>query len=87
MIVFLWLQIRISEDVYEHADGVKKPAPYYRVVLLSTVVGVGLALLTKFGPDKGSHIDALIIGGVGFICFLIPFSIMHYRQKKRYQEQ
>ncbi|WP_440895029.1 hypothetical protein ACS127_10685 [Amphibacillus sp. Q70] len=87
MIVFLLLHIKISQDVYEEADGVKKPAPYYRVVLLSMVVGIFFAILTKLGPDKSSNTEALIIGGVFFICFFLAFSFVHFLKKKRYNDQ
>ena len=44
MVVFLWLHLKISVDVYDDVNKQKKPGPYYRVIILSTLIGVVLAL-------------------------------------------
>ncbi|WP_430786964.1 hypothetical protein VBD025_15200 [Virgibacillus flavescens] len=78
-----WLNLKISVDVYENATEKKMPGPYYRAVILSALIGITLALLAKFGPDKSSNSDALIVGGVVFICFLMPYTFVYYVRKKR----
>ena len=85
--LYSWLNLSISWDMSEHSEGVKKPGPYYRVIMLSTGVGVVFGLLAKFGPDKSSNLDAFIVSGVLFSSFLISLSIMHYLEKRRYNEQ
>ena len=87
MLVYLWLHLGISRDMSEHSEGVKKPGPYYRVIMLSTGVGVVFGLLAKFGPAKSSTLDALIVSDILFSSFLISLSIMHYLEKRRYNEQ
>ena len=85
--LYSWLSLGVSWEMAEHSEGVKKPGPYYRVIMLSTGAGVVSGLLTKFGPDKSSNLDAFIVSGVLFSSFLISLSIMHYLQKRRYNEQ
>lgn len=84
--VLLWLQLRISVDVYENVHGNKKPGSYYRIILLSLGVGIVLALFTRFGPDQSSNIEALITGSVVFVCFLIPFTVVYYLRRKRAED-
>lgn len=86
MTVFLWLNLKISVDVYDDAKEQKKPGPYYRIVILSALVGTVLALLAKFGPDGSNTSEALIVGIVVFVCFLIPFSFVYYLRKKRSED-
>ena|SRR5690625_1827124 len=81
-----WLNLRISVDVYDNAHNQKEPGPYYRIVIIALLVGFVLALLTKFGPDKSENLEAFIVGAVVFICFLIPFSFVHFLRKKRIED-
>jgi len=83
MVVLGWLSIRISVDVYDHTNAKKKPGPYYRIIILSGVVGTAIGLLAKFGPDKSSHMEAFKVGIVVFICFLSTFTFAYYLRKKR----
>ncbi|MFN2748286.1 MULTISPECIES: hypothetical protein [Bacillus] len=85
-VVLGWLNLKISVDVYDDAKEQKKPGPYYRVVILSALIGIILALLAKFGPDHSDNSEALLVGSVVFVCFLIPFSFVHYMMKKRSEE-
>jgi len=86
VIVLSFLSMRISVDMEDHEDKQKKPKPYYWTVILSIVIGAVVGLLTRFGPDHGSTRDALIMGSVIFICFLMSFTIAHYLRKKRYED-
>ncbi|MCY8758128.1 hypothetical protein [Bacillus haynesii] len=83
MVVLGWLNLKISVDMYDNAKEQKKPVPYYRIVIFSVLIGTIMALLAKFGPDHSDNIEAFIIGSVGFICFLIPFSFVAYIIRKR----
>lgn len=85
-LVLISLNLKISVDIYDNAYGSTKPGPFYRIIILSIVVGVVLAFLAKLGPDKSNNMEALIVGGVVFVCVLIPFSFVHYLRKKRAEE-
>ena len=86
MAVYLWLTLDISRDVSDHSEIEKRPAPYYRWVLLSAGVGIAIGHATRFGPDKSSVSDSLLVAGVVFVCFLILYSINYFIKKKRYNE-
>ena len=86
MVVYLWLTLDISRDVSDHNEIEKRPAPYYRWVLLSAGVGIAIGHATRFGPDKSSVSDSLLVAGVVFVCFLILYSINYFIKKKRYNE-
>ncbi|WP_042454800.1 hypothetical protein [Neobacillus dielmonensis] len=79
-----YLNIRISVDVQQTFNS-KKPGPYYKTLLLSLAVGVVFGGITFIGPD-GTLRDALLIGGVLFICFLASFSYAYYLRRKHYEE-
>lgn len=86
MVVLGWLNLKISVDEYDNAKEQKRPGGYYRVVILSALIGTILALLAKFGPDSSSNSEAFIIGSVVFVCFLIPFSFVYSIIKKRSED-
>lgn len=86
VVVFTWLNLKINVDVYDNAHHQKKPGPYYRIVILTALVGTVFALLAKFGPDHSSNSEALLAGSVVFVCFLIPFSFVYYLRKKRLED-
>lgn len=86
IVVLSWLNLGVSVDVYDSTREQKKPGPYYRVFILSVLVGFIMALFAKFGPDSSSNSGALLVGSVVFVCFLIPFSFAHYIIKKRSEE-
>lgn len=85
-VVLGWLNLRISVDTYENTNPRKKPAPYYRVIMLSLGVGIAVMLLAVLGPDKSSINEALLVGAIVFFCFLAPFSFVHFLQKKRTED-
>ncbi|WP_163970359.1 DUF6773 family protein [Oceanobacillus halotolerans] len=86
MVVLMWLNLRISVDVYDDAKEQKKPGSFYRYVIISALVGLVIALLAKLGQDSSSNSEAFIVGAVVFMAFLIPFSFVHYLRKKRYED-
>lgn len=54
--------------------------------MLSLGVGIAVMLLAVLGPDKSSVNEALLVGAIVFICFLAPFSFVHFLQKKRTED-
>ena len=87
MLVYLWLHLGISRDVSEHSEGVKKPVPYYIWIIISGGIGIVIGLAARFGPDKSSVSDSMLVGGVVFVCFLIPYTVNYFIKKKRYEEE
>lgn len=83
MIVFLWSNLRISLDVYDHVNAEKKPAPYYRTVIIIAIIGTVIGLFARFGPDQSTNVEAIFTGLIIFICFLIPFTFIYHLRKKR----
>ncbi|SHH73095.1 hypothetical protein [Virgibacillus chiguensis] len=83
MVVLSLLNLSISIDTYENI--MRRPGPYYRIVLLAVCIGLLFGLAGKFLPG-GSISGGLIVGSVGFICFLAVFSYGYYLKKKRYDE-
>jgi len=57
------------------------------VLAISILAGAALALLARFGPDQTGTIETLIVGGVMFFCFLIPFTVIFFHHKKRSEEE
>lgn len=86
MIVFIWLHLKISADIQDNVNKPKKLGPYYRVVIISALIGAILALLAKLGPDKSNNIEALILGGVVFVCFLMTYTYVYYLRKKQSED-
>src|SRR5690625_2464536 len=86
MTIFLWLNIRISLDVYDHANESKKPGPYYRIIIISLLVGLAIGLFARFGPDQTKNSEAVITGSIVFISFLISYSIGYFLVKKRSED-
>lgn len=75
------LSLNNSIDINE--DTMKKPGPYYRILLLATVIGLLFGLAGKFLPG-GSNSGGWMVGSVVFICFLAVFSYGYYLRTKRY---
>lgn len=86
MVVFQWLNLEVSLDVYDSVSKEKKPLPYYLTVIASAIIGIAVALFARFGPDSSGNRDAALVGGVVFLCILVPFSYAYYRQKIRKEE-
>ncbi|MDD4402309.1 MAG: hypothetical protein PHI24_10650 [Desulfitobacteriaceae bacterium] len=87
MVVFLWLHLKISIDVYDDAEKQKKPTPYHLMAIISALIGVIVALVAKLGPYKSSNIEALIVWGIAFVCFLIPSTFVCYLLKKHSEDR
>lgn len=87
VVILSWLNMRVSVDVYDHTHGNKKPWPYYRIIMIALIVGTVIGLLARFGPDKSEVSQALMIGGIVFVCFLVTFTIGHYLVKKRLEDR
>lgn len=83
IVVLGWLNLKVSVDEYDNAKEQKNPYPYYRIVIISALVGIVLAFLAKFGPDSSNNSEALLVGTIVFVCFLIPFSFVYYLLKNR----
>src|SRR5690625_734499 len=83
MIVLGWSNFRYSVDLYDHLTDQKKPGSYYRIIVISLLVGTAFGLLAKFGPDQTSNSQALLAGGVVFACFFVTFTIGYLLVKKR----
>ena len=75
-----YLNITISVDSYEN-DKISK-IPYYFIVLGSLGIGVIFSLIMLFDPNSTAK-DAVMVGVILFVCFLVPFSIGYYLIKKR----
>lgn len=85
VVVLNFLNISVSIDVYDGAEKPKKPGTYYRTVIIIALVGFVVGLLQQF--YSGNIRDAIIVGGVVFICFLVPFTFAHYLRKKRSEDR
>ena len=83
--VFSALNLKVVYDVFDTVSKRKKPRPFYPVLLIAALIGGVFALLAKVGPDKSSDAEALIVGSVFFVCFLVPGIIVHYWEKRRSQ--
>ncbi|TDQ37664.1 hypothetical protein [Aureibacillus halotolerans] len=84
-LVLTSLNLKISVDMEDTAAKRKAP-PYYWIVILAGLLGLAVALLTKYTAGGSGTSDAVIIGLVVFFCFLIPYSAIHYLRKKRAEE-
>lgn len=74
--------MRVSADMDEMGKHQrKKPMPYYGLVLIALATGLAVGLLTYF-TDPLHKLNALIIGGVFFICFLATYSAGYFIKKK-----
>ncbi|WP_272029872.1 hypothetical protein [Oceanobacillus kimchii] len=82
--VFNFMNIGVSMDVYDDTKKPKKPFPYYLTVIIIAFIGIAIGLNQLFYSGKLS--DAIIVGSVIFICFLVPFTYAYYLQKKRSEQ-
>lgn len=87
VIVLILMNMRVSVDVYDSTNDQKKRVSYYWIVLLSILAGTVIGLLQAIlGPDHSSFGEAILVGGVVFICFLASFSYGYYLRKKRSED-
>lgn len=90
VMILLFLQVGVSQDVYEMKKGRKKKrVPYY--VRFLTALGAGIAaglivffLCLYFDPQKTglAWVTALVFGLCMFASCLVVYTIVWYRDKK-----
>ena len=83
--VFSALNLKVVFDIFDTASKRKKPRPFYPVPLIAVLIGGVFALLAKVGPDKSSTAEALIVGSVFSLCFLVTGAIVYSWEKRRSQ--
>lgn len=76
--LFFSMDISVAHEV--HKKSLKRSLGISTVIiaLISIVVGIFVPLLSKFSPING-----LIVGGVFFICVIIPYIYMYYIRTKQ----
>ena len=76
-IVLSYLQLSVSIDVEESEKEIKL-TPYYKIVLHSLIVGIVMAIIyIIFSPERPLF-EAILTGGILFICFLGSYSISYF---------
>jgi|SRR5690625_1461685 len=78
-IVLNYQNLMIANDI---EDKKTNPGPYYWILTSAVGIGVVVGLLVKLFPGDGNP-NPLIAGILVSLCFLIPFSIVHFLLKKR----
>ena len=82
-VVLGYQNLIVANDI---EDKKSNPGPYYRVIILATIVGGVIGLLVKLFPGDGNP-NALIAGLAVFFCFLIPFSVVHFLVKRSFENE
>lgn len=82
-IVFLYLSMNISAD---HEADVKSPKRNFHIsisilVIISAVIGTFVSITDGF-----QLLDGVMMGGLFFICGLVPISYIYYLRKKRFED-
>ncbi|WP_144612436.1 branched-chain amino acid ABC transporter substrate-binding protein [Bacillus cereus] len=84
-IVLSYLQLSVSIDVEESEKEIKL-TPYYKIVLRSLIVGIVMAIIyIIFSPERPIF-EAILTGGILFICFLGSYSVSYFIKKRRLQD-
>ncbi len=84
-IVLSYLQLSVSIDVEESKKEIKL-TPYYKIVLRSLIVGIVMAIIyIIFSPERPLF-EAILTGGILFICCLGSYSISYFIKKRRLQD-
>ena len=84
-ILLAYLQLSVSIDVEEGEKEIKL-TPYYKIVLRSLIVGIVMAIIyIIFSPERPLF-EAILTGGILFICFLGSYSISYSIKKRRLQD-
>src|SRR5699024_10238369 len=78
-IVLNYQNLMIANDI---EDKKTNPGPYYWILTSAVGIGVVVGLLVKLFPGDGNP-NPLIAGILVSLCFLIPFTIVHFLLKKR----
>ncbi|PFL20650.1 branched-chain amino acid ABC transporter substrate-binding protein [Bacillus cereus] len=83
--VISYLQLRVSIDVEETEKEIKL-TPYYKIILRSLIVGIIMAIIyIIFSPERPLF-EAILTGGILFICFLASYSVSYFIKKRRLQD-
>ncbi|MBE3643706.1 branched-chain amino acid ABC transporter substrate-binding protein [Bacillus anthracis] len=83
-IVLSYLQLSVSIDVEEIKKDIQL-TPYYKLVFRSLIVGIIMAIIyIIFSPERPLF-EAILTGGILFICFLGSYSISYFIKKRRLQ--
>lgn len=83
-IVLSYLQLSVSIDVEEIKKDIQL-TPYYKLVFRSLIVGSIMAIIyIIFSPERPLF-EAILTGGILFICFLGSYSISYFIKKRRLQ--
>ncbi|MFD4849853.1 branched-chain amino acid ABC transporter substrate-binding protein [Bacillus mycoides] len=84
-IVLSYLQLSVSIDVEESKNEIKL-TPYYKIILRSLIVGIIMAIIyIIFSPERPLF-EAILTGGILFICFLVSYSVSYFIKKRRLQD-
>lgn len=79
-----YLQLSVSIDVEEIKKDIQL-TPYYKLVFRSLIVGIIMAIIyIIFSPERPLF-EAILTGGILFICFLGSYSISYFIKKRRLQ--
>ncbi|EJQ49106.1 Uncharacterized protein BWINRASL_04259 [Bacillus mycoides] len=85
-ILLAYLQLSVSIDVEESEKEIKLTS-YYKLVLRSLIVGMIMAIIyIIFSPERPLF-EAILIGSILFICFLVSYSISYFIKKRRLQDK
>src|SRR5699024_2344912 len=84
--VLIWGSLKISADMEEDTSK-KKQLPYYIIVIIIGILSVVFGILIKLTSENNSTKEAIIMGIVVFISFLIPYSILYYLRKRRLENR
>ncbi|WP_212956754.1 MULTISPECIES: branched-chain amino acid ABC transporter substrate-binding protein [Bacillus] len=85
-ILLAYLQLSVSIDVEEGEKEIKL-TPYYKLVLRSLIVGIVMAIIyIIFSPERPLF-EAILTGGILFICFLGSYSVSYFIKKRRLQDE
>lgn len=79
--VLIGLGLRISIAMDEETS-IKKQGPYYRIVIITALVGIIVGLLIKFGSKGTDTSIAIAMGVIIFVSLLISYSILYYLRKR-----
>ncbi|RGP46592.1 branched-chain amino acid ABC transporter substrate-binding protein [Bacillus thuringiensis] len=85
-IILSYLQLSVSIDVEESEKEIKL-TPYYKIVLRSLIVGIVMAIIYIIFSPESPLFEAILTGGILFICFLGSYSVSYFIKKRRLQDE
>ncbi|PFO67773.1 branched-chain amino acid ABC transporter substrate-binding protein [Bacillus cereus] len=85
-IILSYLQLSVSIDVEESEKEIKL-TPYYKIVLRSIIVGIVMAIIYIIFSPESPLFEAILTGGILFICFLGSYSVSYFIKKRRLQDE